>query len=382
MFSETYHDLRVIDLSTNIAGPLAAMIFGDMGADVIKVERQPVGDDTRRLSPSWKGTSTVFLSMNRNKRSILLDFKSAADLDVLKKLIETADVVVESFPPGLAEKLNLTFSDLKKINSKIIVCSVTAFGDGEIGSKMPGYDALVQSVSGLMSFTGSAETEPVRIAPSILDSSTGMWGAMSIMAALHNRKSDSQAQHVRPALIDSAFMMMSHQVTAFKATGDNPEKLGSGAPSAVPYRVFAGCDGDFMLATASQPQFVRLCEALDKNELVSDPLYLDMECRIKNRQSLDGILLDIFKEKPIEHWLKFLASKGLSVGAVNSVEEAMSLDVVKERNLFFRDESLDSKDEMPLMRLPFDLKNSSLRMPPPKLGEHTDEILNELDIKR
>ena len=197
-FEQTYPGLRVLDLSTNIAGPFAAMILGDLGADVIKIERPPIGDDTRALPPRWGDESTVFIAVNRNKRSVVLDIKSDEGREALLKLAEAADVVVESFPPGLGEKLRLTFEDFKARNPRILMCSISAFGDGPLGRTMPGYDALVQSVSGLMSFTGHPGAAPVRIAPSVLDLTTGMWGALGLMAALARRAAGGGAEHVRP----------------------------------------------------------------------------------------------------------------------------------------------------------------------------------------
>jgi crotonobetainyl-CoA:carnitine CoA-transferase CaiB-like acyl-CoA transferase len=175
----TYTGLRVLDLSTNIAGPFAAMILGDLGADVIKVERPPLGDDTRSLPPQWHGQATVFLAVNRNKRSVVLDVKTAEGREALLKLVAGADVVIESFPPGVGAELALTDAQFRECNRRVIVCSISAFGSGPLGSKVPGYDALVQAVSGMMSFTGDPAGPTVRIAPSLLDLTTGMWGAIA-----------------------------------------------------------------------------------------------------------------------------------------------------------------------------------------------------------
>ena len=376
-FEQTYPGLRVLDLSTNIAGPFAAMTLGDMGADVIKVERPPVGDDTRALPPRWGDEATVFIAVNRNKRSLLLDIKSPEGREALLKLAETADVVVESFPPGLAEKLKLTFDDFRGRNPQIILCSISAFGDGDIGSRMPGYDALVQSVSGMMSFTGHPNTPPVRLAPSVLDLTTGMWGAIGLMAALARRAAGGGGEHVRPSLLDSAFTLMCHQVLGFVATGQPPEKLGSGAPSATPYRVFEAADGAFMLATASDPQFVRLCRVMGWEGLEKDERFSTMAARLQRRDELDGMLAARIATEPVAVWLERLGDAGISVGPVNDVKAALEMPVSQERKLFVDPGAIGWPDGMPQLRLPVDPEGSGVRRPPPRLGEHSAEVLRE-----
>ncbi len=380
MLQTTYQGLRVLDLATNIAGPFAAMMLGDMGADVIKVERPPIGDDTRALPPRFGDEATVFLAMNRNKRSLVLDIKSTEGRKVLMKLAENADVVVESFPPGLGAKLKLGFEDFRARNPRLILCSVSAFGDGELGATMPGYDALVQSVSGLMSFTGHAGAAPVRLAPSVLDLTTGMWGGIGIMAALTRRAASGFGEHVRTSLLDSAFTLMGHQVQGYLATGDLPQKLGSGAPSAAPYRVFKGSDGDFMLATASDPQFVRLCKLLGLDALLSDPRYSTMPARLQHREALDGMLEERFAGEPIAHWLKKLGDAGISVGAVNDLAQALDMPVTRERGLFVSPQQIGWAEGMPLMRLPIDNQGQGIRLPPPTLGQHSQEILQQAGL--
>lgn len=377
----TYRGLKVLDLGTNIAAPVAAMMLGDMGADVIKIERPPAGDDTRALPPFWNGTATVFLSVNRNKRSVALDIRTAEGREALLTLVEAADVVIESFPPGLAEKLKLRFEDFRERNPRVILCTVSAFGDGPVGAGMPGYDALVQAVSGLMSFTGHAGSEPVRLAPSVLDLTTGMWSLVGIMAALARREAghDSRkgAEHVRPSLIDSAFMLMCHQVLGFQASGVLPPRLGSGAPSAAPYRVYAASDGDFMLATASDPQFARLCTSVEKPTWATDPRFATMAARLSNREQLDTLLAAEFRKKTVGSWLTQLGASGLSVGAVNDIRQALAMPVVGERRLFVDPNDLGWKEGLPLWRLPIDPEAAGIKRRPPALGEHTTEVLRE-----
>jgi crotonobetainyl-CoA:carnitine CoA-transferase CaiB-like acyl-CoA transferase len=367
--------LRVLDLGTNIAAPFAAMTLGDLGADVIKIERPPRGDDTRALPPYWGDAATVFLSVNRSKRSVLLDIKTPEGRDALLRLAESADVVIESFPPGLAEELGLRFEDFRVRNPRLVLCSVSAFGDGPLGAAMPGYDALVQAVSGLMSFTGHPNSEPVRLAPSVLDLSTGMWSVIGIMGALTRRAAGGGGEHVRASLIDSAFMLMCHQVLSFKATGLLPERLGSGAPSAAPYRVYVAADGNFMLATASDAQFARLCKSLGRDGWIGDPRFSTMVSRLMHREVLDRELSAVFRRATVTEWLQRLSDAGLSVGPVNDIEQALAMPVVAERDLFVAPNHMQWPDGLPLLRLPIDRGGQGLTRPPPTLGEHSTEIL-------
>lgn len=373
--SQTYPGLRVIDLATNIAGPFAAMIFGDMGADVVKVERAPHGDDTRSLPPRHDGEATVFLAVNRNKRSIMLDFKSAADRETLLQLVETADIVIDSFPPGVGEKLGLTADAFRARNARVLVCSISAFGDGPIGAAMPGYDALVQAVSGLMSFTGSDGAPTVRMAPSVLDLGTGMWAAMGLMAALARRGADGDGEHLRPALIDTAFNLMNHQLLGYLASGDVPAKLGSGAPSAAPYGVFRASDGELLIATASEAQFPRLCTALALDAIAGDAAFATMAARLANRAALDAHIAARIATRSVADWLAILGRAGISAGRVNDVAEAVVLPVVAERQLLVPPG--DAPDALRQVRLPIDADGSSIIRRPPRLDEHGAELRAE-----
>jgi crotonobetainyl-CoA:carnitine CoA-transferase CaiB-like acyl-CoA transferase len=375
--AQTYPGLRVLDLSTNLAGPFAAMILGDLGADVIKIERPPGGDDTRALPPRWHDAATVFMAVNRNKRSLLLDIKSLEGREALLKLVQRADVIVESFPPGLGAKLALTASDFQACNPSAIVCSISAFGGGPKGSAEPGYDALVQAVSGMMSFTGEAGGATVRLAPSVLDLSTGMWAAMGIMAALTRRARSGEGAHVQVALLDSAFTLMCHQVAGFLATGELPEKLGSGAPSAAPYRVYRASDGEFMLATATDAQFERLCRTLGREDLLANAHFAGMKARLQARVELDAILSGCFATRSVEVWLAQLAAAGLSVGRVNDLGEALQTELAVERQLFVDPTALGWANGLPLLRLPICEAGEGVRRPPPALGEQSVEILRE-----
>jgi crotonobetainyl-CoA:carnitine CoA-transferase CaiB-like acyl-CoA transferase len=370
--------LRVLDLSTNIAGPFAAMILGDLGADVVKVERSPGGDDTRALPPTWHGAATVFLAVNRNKRSLLLDLKSPEGREAVLRLAATADVIIESFPPGVGEKLALRYEDFRAQNPQIIVSTISAFGDGPKGAREPGYDALVQAVSGLMSFTGEPDGPTVRIAPSVLDLTTGMWAALGIMAALERRRHTGVGEHVRAALMDSAFTLMCHQVLAFVATGNVPEKLGSGAPSAAPYRVYRASDGEFILATATDAQFRRLCAVLGLERLLEEERFCSVVGRLASRRELDEVLGGYFAAGTVADWIRRLGDAGLSVGRVNDLREALATDLAQERQLWLKPEEMGWPDGIPLLRLPVCEAGMGAWLRPPQLGEHSSQILSEL----
>lgn len=375
--SSTYAGLRVLDLATNIAGPFAAMILGDMGADVIKVERAPNGDDTRSLPPFVDGEATVFLAVNRNKRSIMLDYKAEADRAILTRLMRSADIVIESFPPGVAQRLGLQWADVSRINPAIILASVSAFGDGPIGKSMPGYDALVQAVSGLMSFTGNPGEPTVRMAPSVLDLTTGNWIAMAIMAALVRRGTSGRGENVTAALIDTAFNLMSHQLLAYQATGEEPQKLGSGAPSAAPYAVYKVADGEVLIATATEEQFPRLCAALGLEAMPDDPRFQTIADRIAHREALDGMIADAVAGRTVADVLKDLDAARISSGRVNSVAEACALPVVVERGLLRA--PVDGR-AVPQVRLPIESDPSWHSRVPPQLDEHRSELLAELGL--
>jgi len=370
--ASTYTGLRVLDLSSNLAGPFAAMILGDLGADVIKIER-PQGDDTRSLPPFRAGGATVFDSVNRNKRSLVLDLGCAAGKDALLKLTQNADVVIESFGPGVAAKLGLTFEDLRAHNERIVVATVSAFGDGPIGRGVGGYDALVQAVSGMMSFTGHPGTPPVRVAPSVIDLSTGLWAVIAIMACVSGPPHARHAVHLNSALIDSAFALMGHQILGFLETGEEPEKLGSQAPSAAPYGVYDTTDGSLMIATANDAQFARLCDVVGFPELAADSRFATSADRIASRAELNELLAGRLAQATTGVWLERLAAARISCGPVNGIGAALADPLGAERGIIVRGGS-----DCPVqLRLPIDRDGACLRLPPPVLGQHSVEVLQE-----
>ncbi|NYI75857.1 CoA transferase [Nocardioides panzhihuensis] len=378
-FADTYRGIRVIDLSENIAGPLACMTLADMGADVIKVERPGNGEATRSLPPFWDGESTVFLAYNRNKRSATLDLATDQGRDALLRLVETADVVVQSFRPGVLARLGLGTDAMTAQRKDLILCSISAFGEGPVGHTKPGYDALVQAFTGIMDLTGEPDGDPVRAAPSVLDISTGMWAAMSIMAALARRGSVTGPQLLEASLVDSGFFLLSHQLMGYLATGETPGRLGSAAPSASPYQLFHTSDRPVMIATSTDRMFERLCAALGLEDLAADPRFRAMQGRIDGRQELTSALEARLSEHDAQHWLDLLGDAGIPASPVQGIGEALDSAIGQERRLV-QPADAGRVGDLQLIHLPMDNDRQAPRHQPPVAGEHTNAILAELGI--
>ena len=379
----TYSGLRVLDLSENIAGPLACMILADLGADVIKIERPEVGEATRDLQPRWGCESTVFLTMNRNKRSVALDLRSNDGRDAVLRLAAQSDVVVESFRPGVADRLGLGFDDFTAANPRIAHCSISAFGEGPLGFSRPGYDAILQAFSGIMEMTGEPEGRPVRAAPSIVDISTGMWALISIQAALARRSEESGATRVESTLVDSAMFLLCHQVVGFLGTGQFPPRLGAAAPSAAPYDAFRTADGVIMVAAATDRLFERFCLVLDLRETLADSRFRTVGDRIAARDTLREIIENRLVTESSAHWLRQIEAAGVPAGPVNNLAEALDHPVTKERELIRPAEPLGDHlriEGLRQLRLPIDTAGDCALREPPALGAHTAEVLAEAGL--
>ncbi|ANQ75628.1 MULTISPECIES: CaiB/BaiF CoA transferase family protein [Rhodococcus] len=375
-FHETYAGLRVLDLSENIAGPLACLILADMGADVVKIERPVHGDATRSLPPYWAGEATVFHTVNRNKRSAAIDLKSGAGRDAVLRLAASADVVVESFRPGVASRLGLGFEEMTNANPTLVHVSVNAFGTGPLGHDRPGYDALVQAFTGIMEMTGEPDGEPVRAAPSVIDISTGLWAALAVQGALVRRDKSGEAQKVEATLIDTGLFMMCHQIIGYLGTGTFPGRLGSAAPSAAPYQIFSTSDRPIMIATSTDRMFTTLCRTLGPVELATDARFVTMDRRLANRDELAALLQDILVTKGSGEWLDIISAAGIPVGPVNDLAETLAHPLTLERNMIAPAEEGRIADLVQI-HLPMDGERSASRRQAPSLGEHTETVLAE-----
>jgi crotonobetainyl-CoA:carnitine CoA-transferase CaiB-like acyl-CoA transferase len=359
--------LIVADFSRVLAGPYAAMLLGDLGADVIKVERPGTGDDTRAWGPPWRdGESTYYLSLNRNKRSVVLDLTDDGDRVLARTLGERADVLIESFRPGLMASWGLDGDTLRETNPRLVSCSVTAFGSGEAAKGMPGYDFLLQAMGGLMSVTGEAEGRPLKAGAAVVDLICGLLATIGIQAAL----AGGGGRHVEVSLMDSALAALLNQGTAWVAGGVVPGRRGNRHPSIVPYETYEAADRPFAIAVGNDRLFARLCAAVGLPELAGDARFATNEARVENVDALAGELNAVFATAPADQWVETLRAASVPVGPINAVDEAFAL--AAELGL----EPTDDTQRVPLITPPlrFDGARPEIRHPPPKLDEHGDEI--------
>ncbi len=381
--------LRVFDLTRVLAGPTCTQILGDLGADVIKIERPGTGDDTRKWGPPFvkdadgndTSESGYFLAANRNKRSLTLDFTSEEGQKIARDLVAKSDVLVENFKLGTLEKYGLGYEQVKEINPKLVYCSITGFGHTGPDAHKPGYDFLVQGMGGIMSITGEADGEPLRVGVPLSDLMTGMWAAVSICAALRHREVTGHGQYIDISLLDSTVATLANQGLNYLTSGIVPERIGNTHPNVVPYQVFATADGDIVVAVGNDQQFVRFCEFAGVPELAEDERFKGNEGRVRNRDILIPMLADVMKSKPSSYWLEGLEKISVSCGPINRLDEVFAHPQVQARGMDLKmDHPLAKDGQVRLIGSPIKMSESavSYRNAPPLLGQHTDEVLADL----
>ena len=371
-------NLKIIDLSRLLSGPYATMMFSDFGAEVIKVET-PNGDDTRHLGPPFiKDWSTYFLSINRNKKSISLNLKTEEGKEILLRLIEDADVVIENFRPGTLEKLGLSYEVMKKRNPGIILASISGFGQQGKYAQKPGYDVLAQAMGGLMSVTGEKGGAPVKAGYSFADLGTGMWAAFGILVALWERDRSGKGQWIDASLLDTIISWQTYLASSYFATGEDPEPLGTEHPNIVPYQVFKAADGSFVVAIANDKMWSIFINKLGIDTL-KDPIYESNKGRVMHRDQLLQILQDIFIQRTRKQWDDFFTEIKIPVGPVNRLSEILQDPHVIDRGMVQEKESTEIGNYKTL-GTPVQLSRTpgEIRTFPPKLGEHTRSILQSI----
>jgi crotonobetainyl-CoA:carnitine CoA-transferase CaiB-like acyl-CoA transferase len=366
--------ITVLDLTRVLSGPYCTMLLADMGARVIKVEQPGKGDDTRAWGPPFlEGESAYFLSINRNKESVTLDFKHPDGRALLERLIAKADVLVENFRPGTLSKLGLDYETLSTRFPRLICCSISGFGHTGPRSKQPGYDAIMQAEGGLMSITGTADGPPVRLGVAIVDIISGMFAAYGVAMALLARERSGKGQEVDLAMLDATVALLTYQAGNYFASGKVPARLGNRHPSIVPYETFTAADGEFVLAVGNDEQWRRFCTVA---ALPEDERFATNRQRVSGYDALRPFVADRLREEPRQHWIDELTRAGVPCGSVRNFEE------------LFADPQLDAREMIsmvehatigPLQALGVPVKLSdtpgAVRTPPPTLGQHTDAVL-------
>jgi crotonobetainyl-CoA:carnitine CoA-transferase CaiB-like acyl-CoA transferase len=367
----------VADLSRVLAGPLATMLLGDLGADVVKVEHPDGGDETRAWGPPFlDGVSTYYLAVNRNKRSLALDLKDERGLAAAVALAERADVLVENFRAGALERLGLGFERLRERNPGLVWCSISGFGQAA-GAGLPGYDFLVQAAGGLMSITGQAGGEPTKVGVAVVDVLTGLYALAGILAALRERDRSGSGQRVEVSLLGSALAGLVNQASSYLCTGQAPQAIGNRHPSIAPYETLTAADRPLVVAVGNDAQFARLCRVLGLPEAAADPRFASNAARVGNREALVAVLEEALRRRDAAAWVPLLTEAGVPCGLVNDVGEAFAL----AERLGLR--PVVEVEGVPQVAGPIGLSGSpaSYRLPPPALGEHTAEVLRWLGVE-
>ncbi len=365
--------VRVADFSSNMAGPYAAMILAQLGADVVKVE-PPQGDDARAWPPHVEGMSLTHRHMGAGKRGLVLDLKHADGVAVARALIARSDVLLQSMRPGVAERIGIGQAHARLANPDILYYDLNAFGSGPVGRNMPGYDPLVQAFSGIMEMTGHEGTPPTRCAPSLVDLGTGQWIAMGVLAAMLARADGRPVKSMETALIDTAFSVVPYQAAAAKLSGQRPPRAGSGNPIAAPYQCYRARDGEILVAAPSQRLWLLVLQVLERPELAADPRFTSAAARSANNRQLETLLNAVLAERDVDDWIARFAGAQVPVARVSGLEQAVVGEVASERGSFI------SSDGVALVRLPWLVDGQPIgwQRSAPRLGQHSREILAEL----
>ncbi|MGH7325953.1 MAG: CaiB/BaiF CoA transferase family protein [Candidatus Rokuibacteriota bacterium] len=374
----------VADLTQNVAGPFCTQILGDMGADVVKIERPGRGDDARAWAPPfWGDESATFLSMNRNKRSLALDLKSEAGRKVLRRLVARSDVFVQSLRAGAAAALGLDFAGAAATNAHLVYCAITAFGTRGPLRDQPGYDPMMQAYGGLMSVNGHPGQEPARVGTSIVDMGTGMWAALGIVAALRQREAEGRAIEVTTALFETTLMWVCYQAMGYLGSGEVPTPQGSGTAMIAPYQAFPAADGHLMIAAPSDAMFARLTQALGAPQLARDARFQDNPSRVRHRAALVEALSAITRERKRADLAEALARAGVPCSPILSLDAVLAEPQTHESGMLMTAPH-PRLGEYTSLGLPirWNGRRPEVRRVPPRLGEHSEDVLTWLGYTR
>ncbi|NGM22030.1 CoA transferase [Roseomonas stagni] len=374
--------LRVLDLTRVLAGPTCTQMLGDMGAEVIKIERPESGDDTRGFAPPvWPGTeeSAYFLGVNRNKKSLTLDIAKEEGQAIIHQLLETCDILVENFKVGALAKYGLGFEQLKVKYPGLIYCSITGFGQTGPYAPRPGYDALIQGMGGVMSLTGEPEGLPQKVGVPVADLFAGLYGCIGILAALRHRERTGQGQQIDIGMLDTSVAWLANQGMNYLATGENPPRLGNQHPNIAPYQVFPTKDGHIVLSVGNDPTFERFCKSFGCEAMLEDPRFATNAERVANRDAVTAALTPVMQSKTTAEWVAALEERKIGCGPINKLSDVFADPHVKARGCTV-DLTLSNGAAVTVIANPVRLSATpaDYRIAPPLLGEHSEEVLTGL----
>jgi len=371
--------IRVLDLGHVLAMPTCTMQLADLGAEVIKIERPDSGDDSRHFGPFLHGESAYFMSINRNKKSMTLDLKQEKGKDIFRQLVRKADIVTENYRPNTMEKLGLGYEQLKKINPKIIYASICGFGHQSVDKQRPGYDIIAQATGGIMAITGYPEGPPTRVGSSIGDIFSGSFATIGILAALRQRDITGEGQVIDISMMDSVFSVLENAVVRYTATGEAPTRIGSRHPSIAPFDVFETKDSWVVIGIGNDSLWERFCKIIHKEELIDDPLYKTNDLRSKNYDQLKPIITAWTKQESSQKTVELLSKAGVPVGEVNTMDK-----IIRDPNIQMRKMLIQMNHpiagKVTVANSPIRLSKSTYDKinPAPLLGEHTQEVLENI----
>jgi crotonobetainyl-CoA:carnitine CoA-transferase CaiB-like acyl-CoA transferase len=374
--------LRVLDLTRVLAGPTCTQMLGDLGAEVIKIERPGSGDDTRGFAPPvMPGTaeSAYFIGVNRNKRSVTLDISSPEGQAIIRKLLADCDMLVENFKVGQLAKYGLGYEQVHGEFPGLIYCSITGFGQTGPYAPRPGYDSLIQAMGGVMSLTGEPDGLPQKVGVPVADLFAGLYGCIGLLAALHHRERTGHGQQVDIGMLDTHVAWLANQGMNYLATGENPVRLGNQHPNIVPYQVFPTADGHIVLSVGNDPTFKRFCENFGVAHLLDDPRFATNPARVANRQLVTDTLTPLLRSHPTLWWVDKLEPLKIGCGPINKLAEVFADPHVRARGVEVTMQHSSGAD-VKVIANPVRLSETpaDYRFPPPLLGEHTEEVLEDL----
>jgi formyl-CoA transferase len=379
--------IRILDISRALAGPFCTMMLGDLGADVIKVERPGRGDESRSWGPpfvgepteAYPGESTYYLAANRSKRSLTVNLKKPEGQEIIKRLAAASDVLVENFLTGSMERMGLGYEQLHKLNPRLVYCSISGYGRTGPYAEKGGYDFILQAEGGIMGITGPVEGPPYRVGVSIIDLTTGMFAATAILAALRARDASGEGQLLDLSLLDSSAAILANVASNYLIGGVEPKRMGNAHFNIAPYEVFRARDRWLTLGALSQRQWENLCAVVGRQDIISDPLFASNQDRVVNREALAEVLNAAFAARDAKDWIEQLHQVGIPSGVINTIEDVFNHPQAAERNLRIQIEHPTAGMlDFPGFPYKFSRTPAQAHRPPPLLGEHTEEVLVEL----